>query len=47
MAVNPTSAPRYCDYYGMLSYADFLARVAEGTLAQHDISERTEAGALL
>lgn len=45
MALN--QAPRYYDYYGMLSYADFLARVADGTLVEHGISERTEDGALL
>lgn len=36
-----TSQPRYCDYYGMLTYADFLRHAEAGTLAQFDISTRS------
>jgi hypothetical protein len=34
--------PRYCDYYGMLSYKDFLTHSAAGTLAGFTISARTD-----
>jgi hypothetical protein len=39
----PDSTPaRYCDYYGMLSYKEFLKREAEGTLGEPgDITART------
>ena len=40
--VKPSSTPRYCDYYGMLSYKDFLQLESAGTLAEHAISERTD-----
>lgn len=43
--MNPTQLheepePRYADYYGMLTYADFLACAAAGTLDRHAISTR-------
>ena len=38
--------PRYVDYYGMLSYKDFLTHAAAGTLTGYEISARTEEGAL-
>jgi hypothetical protein len=38
---DSTSA-RYCDYYGMLSYKDFLRLESAGTLTEHAISERTD-----
>jgi hypothetical protein len=34
--------PRYCDYYGFLSYKDFLTAKAAGTLAGYAISARTD-----
>jgi hypothetical protein len=34
--------PRYCDYYGMLSYKDFLTHTEAGTLAGLTISTRTD-----
>jgi hypothetical protein len=37
-----SAAPRYCDYYGMLSYKDFLRLESAGTLTEHAISERTD-----
>ncbi|MEN8584735.1 hypothetical protein ABFP37_18730 [Burkholderia sp. RS01] len=40
-----TSTPsplRYTDFYGMLSYKDFLAAEAAGTLANYAISARTD-----
>lgn len=40
---NPVPA-RYCDYYGMLSYKDFLIHEAAGTLAGYAISARTDLG---
>ena len=40
--VKASSTPRYCDYYGMLSYKDFLRLESAGTLAEHAISERTD-----
>lgn len=37
-------AARYCDFYGMLSYKDFLAHEAAGTLGTYAISARTDQG---
>ena len=34
--------PKYCDYYGMLSYKDFLTHTMVGTLDEHGISARTD-----
>lgn len=34
--------PRYCDFYGMLSLADFYAHQAAGTLDSFEISARTD-----
>jgi hypothetical protein len=42
MIPNQPSEPRYCDHYGMLSYADFVAAKAAGTLAGYAISARTD-----
>lgn len=44
--MSQAPAPRYVDYYGMLSLKDFYARVADGTLDSYQISTRTEEGAL-
>lgn len=44
MTPDPNPA-RYCDYYSMLSYSDFLAYEAAGTLdAAHAISAGTIPG---
>lgn len=40
-----TQPARYCDHYGQLSYKDFLARVADGTLDSYEISARTDEAA--
>lgn len=40
--ITPQPKPRYCDYYGMLSLKDFMARQAAGTLNSFEISTRTE-----
>lgn len=37
---------KYTDYYGMLSYKDFLKAEADGTLAGYAISTRTDEAAL-
>jgi hypothetical protein len=34
--------PRYVDYYGMLSYKDFLTHTEAGTLGDVAISTRTD-----
>jgi hypothetical protein len=34
--------PKYCDFYGMLSYKDFLTHTEAGTLAGLTISTRTD-----
>ena len=46
MSADRITEPRYCDYYGMLSYKDFLALSAAGTLAGYMISARTDEAAL-
>lgn len=38
MPPTSTNPPRYCDYYGMLSYADFNNLLATGGLAEFTIS---------
>jgi hypothetical protein len=38
--------PKYCDFYGMLSYKDFLTHTEAGTLAGLTISTRTDEAAL-
>lgn len=40
--MGTTDSPRYCDFYGMMSYADFLAAVAAGTLSLFIISQGTD-----
>lgn len=35
---------KYFDFYGMLSYKDFLAAEAAGTLTGYAISARTDQG---
>jgi hypothetical protein len=37
-----TSPLKYMDFYGMLSYKDFLAAEAAGTLTDYAISARTD-----
>ena len=37
-----TSPLRYTDFYGMLSYKDFLVAEAAGTLTDYAISARTD-----
>lgn len=37
----PQPAPRYYSYYGTLTYADFLAHAAAGTLDTAPASTRT------
>lgn len=39
-----TQPARYFSYYGMLSYKDFLAAEAAGTLNTYTISARTDQG---
>lgn len=41
-----TQPARYCDFYGMLSYKDFLTAEADGTLAGYAISTRTDEASL-
>jgi hypothetical protein len=43
MTPKPQPA-KYHDYYGMLSYKDFLAHEAAGTLNTYAISARTDQG---
>lgn len=33
---------KYCDYYGMLSYADYLLQLESGTLTNYSISAGQE-----
>lgn len=44
--MSATPAPRYLDFYGMLSLKDFYARLADGTLDSYQISTRTDEAAL-
>lgn len=32
--------PRYCDYYGNMSFADFTLNAANGTLDNYEITAR-------
>jgi hypothetical protein len=40
--VTRDQEPKYTDYYGMLSYKDFLTHTEAGTLAGLTISTRTD-----
>jgi hypothetical protein len=42
MALNPSPEPRYVDFYGMLSYSDFLALRDAGSLTKYSISKVTD-----
>jgi hypothetical protein len=42
--IPKTQPAKYHDFYGMLSYKDFLAAEAAGTLNTYTISARTDQG---